>query len=661
MLPRTTGLPNWRVIAWFPVLLAVVFIVLVSLQISGTSSGVHWMLLEHGTDPRLIYGTPRTIRSDEFLTQQSWLIAQARHNFPTVNPIFPGGVDMTVLNELPSWDLSSLFRADVWGHLLLGVNYGVAWEWWLPTIGMISGCYVFMVTISPRRPITAALISIALFFMPFVQWWFGPSTMWPIGWSLFAMAGFIWQLREPRRWVRRLFAGIVGYFAVSMAMGLYVPFMIPGLVVFVFFAVGYLVREKPWAHGGLRATTSALLPYVVAGVAAAVITATWAFAHLSTFNALFSAVYPGQRAEPTGNLLSTDPNLTSFAGAAWNGALKVNTDGSVLGPNASEASTVILLSLFLLPALIWFLIAQWRKSRTIDWVLLFSIAVFLVVVAYLVVPGWDPLAHLLQLDRVPARRFKIVFAVLLPLFAALTIEQVDKTTFAKSWKIGVVCGGVAIAVMGGVLLIIRRLDPATLVNASNWKIVVVAIVLATVLLFAKRTILIAAVMLLIASLLIGWNVNPIYRGVFDLSDTTTGRLVAQTQRAQPGSWVAVGSGEAAAILVQSGVRTYSGVQNYPSRSMWAQIDPTSRYEKKWNRLAHLNWAFRPGEPKVSLVQEDLIEITFDPCSAFAQRHLDYVLSDSGPVTSQCLRQLSSTEQGTLSVQIYQVVPAPAAP
>ena len=658
--PRMSGLPNWRIVTWFPVLLGVVFLVLVVLHISGTSSGIHWLILEKGPDPRLLYGTPRSIRSDEYLVQQSWLISQAHHNWPALNPIYPGGVDMTVLNEIPSWDISSIFRPHLWGYLFFGLDAGIAWEWWLPAIEMVAACYIFIVTINPRRPVTAALISVALFFTPFVQWWYGPSTMLPIGWSLFAMAGCVWLFRDGRRWVRFMVAGIVGYFAVTMAMGLYVPYLVPGILVFLFFAVGYLLRARPWARGGLQATLRAVLPYFVAGVASVVVTAIWAFAHVSTFTAIFSTVYPGQRSAPTGDLLSTDPNLVSIAGAPWDASLKVNTAVSALGPNASEASSVILLSLFLLPAIIGFIVLHYRNTRTIDWVLLLSLGVFLLVVAYLVVPGWDGLAHVLQLDRVPAKRFKIVFAVLLPLFAALVIDQVDRLHFRTIAVLGALSGVVALIVMILTWLTIQRLDPTVLVNAATWKIVVAAILLATLLLFVRRAIPVAAAMLLVASFLVGWNVNPLYRGAFDLGDTRTGKQVASVEHAKPGKWVAVGSGEAGAILVQSGVRAFSGVQNYPSREMWKEIDPTSRYEKVWNRLAHIQWEFGSGKPTVTLIQEDLIEVKLDPCSAFAQHNLDYVLADVPAPAHSCLAEHSTTPQGRQTMVVYRII-APAPP
>lgn len=654
--PRITGLPNWRVVAIFPAVLAVVTIVLVMLHISGTSSGVHWFNLGTGSDPRLLLGTPQPIRSDEYLVQQSWVVSQSHQGWPATNPIFPGGVDMTVLNELPSWDWSTLFRPHLWGYLVAGLAAGISWEWWLPAFGMVSACYLFLVTINPRRWATAALVSISLFFTPLVQWWYGPSTMWPVAWALLAMAGTVWCLRDRRRWVRFLFAGGVGYLAVTMAMGLYVPYIVPAVLVFLFFTVGYLFRVRPWHDGGFKLTAGLIAPYAVAGLAAIAVSALWALLHLATFRAIFSTVYPGQRSEPTGGLLTVDPYLTSLAGAPWNSALKATSAETILGVNSSEASSVILLSLFLLPGLVWFAVAAYRRSRRPDWLLLACVACFVLVVAYLLVPGWDAVAHVLQLDRVPARRFKIIFVVLLPVFVALTIEYVDKTTKRSSMMVGALCGTVAVAVMACVWFTIKTLDPTTIGLAARWQFAVLAIIAATFLLFVRNTVPVAAAALLVGSLLIGWSVNPVYRGVYDLSETAVGSAVKEVNAAQPGTWVGVGSNETMAVLVQSGVSSFSGVQNYPSKTMWKDIDPAGRFEDKWNRLAHIQWKLERGALTIGNPQEDVIVVTVDPCSTLAQKHIDYVLADESVGTEACLDEQVVIHQGSRTMRILKVVP-----
>ncbi|PWC03806.1 DUF7657 domain-containing protein [Agromyces badenianii] len=653
--PTALGLPNWRVVSALPILLGLGFIFLVAFGVSGTSSGVHWMTLGEGADPRLIAGTPRAIRSDEWLVQQGWVVSQYLRGFPAANDMFPGGTDMTVLNELPSWDWSSVMRPHVWGYLFFGLDVGVAWHWWLPGVALIAGSYLLLVTLLPRRPITAALISVGLFFTPFVQWWYTPGTLWSAAWPLLAMAGTVWILVESRRWVRYTWAAIIGYTAVTLAMGLYIPFIVPGLVVYLAFFVGYLLRIRPWT-AGWHGVASRVGPLAVAGFGALAITGAWALTHRETFDALLSTVYPGQRFEQTGGLLQRDPNGIALAGAPWSGALKAISGPTLFGPNSSESSTVILMALFLLPALVWFAAESLRKHRPTDWLTISCVAVILLILAFLYVPGWDAFAHLLQLDRVPAERWRLALAVLVPLALARVVARVDAEPSRRNWILGLVSAGIAAASIAWVWSQLRVHDPATLQAARYWVPIAALTVASVGLLFVKRLVPVAALAFFTASLLMGWGVNPTYRGVVDLSRTEIGQTIDAIDEEDPGAWVAVGSAAAMSMLTESDLTSFSGIQSYPSTEMWELIDPTGRYEDQWNRLGHIHWVFDSGEPSVSNPQADVIVVTFDACAPFAQHHVEYVISDAGEVPTACLAPLATVPAGSGTMRVFEVVP-----
>lgn len=653
--PTASGLPNWRVVAWFPVLAALGVLVLVVLHISGTSSGAHWVLLGTGEDPRLIAGTPRGIRSDEWLVQQSWVVSQSNTGYGDINPTFPGGSDMVLLNELPSWHWSSLFRPHLWGYLLFGLDAGVAWHWWVPALALVSGTYLFVVTMLPRRPLTAAFFAVGIYFTPLLQWFYTPSSVWPVAWTMIALAGTVWILVDPRRWVRVTWSAVIGYFAVTMAMGLYVPFMLPGVYVFIAFALGYTLRARPWTDGGARSFLGRIAPFVAAGVAAAVVTVIWVASRWQAVDAIASTTYPGQRTLKTGALIAQDPFLTGLAGAPWSQALRTQ-GANLLGGNSSEASTVILLAVFLLPGLAWFAIRSFRAGATRDWLVVCLLGLLVVVAAYLFIPGWDAIAHVLQFDRVPPERFRIMFAVLLPVFAVLVIDHIDRHPTERSWKPGLLSAVVTTAVMVALLIVIVVNDPGILAAAPTWVFTVPAIIAATFLLFVRRGVAVAAGLLMVTAVVLTALVNPIYRGIYDLSETEIGKEVTRIDAANDGDWVGIGSYEPRAILTQTGVGSFTGVQNYPSPEMWEAIDPDGEYEHLWNRLAHVTWTLGKGEPVVTSPSGDVLTVTFDACSVFAQENVDYVLVDGIEIDSDCVDELVDQKQGVLEMRVYEVVP-----
>lgn len=652
--PSATGLPTWRTIVAFPILVTVVLGVMIVLGYGGTSSGVHAMNLGFGHDPRLIAGIPRAIRSDEWLVQQGWVVSQHVRGNPVVNGNFPGGTDMTVLNELPNWDWSSLFRPHLWGYLLFGLDIGAAWFWWIPAIAVLSGAYLVVLMLVPRRPFTAAVLAVSVLFMPFVQWWYTPSTLWSVAWPLIAMAGTVWIMKDVRRWTRWLWAGLIGYTAITTAMGLYVPYILPGVLAFLAFAIGMLLRR--WRGDGVRFRTmlTQIVPLLVTGAAAMVVLGVWVVTRWSTIMAIQSTVYPGQRSIPTGYLWTQDPHLTGIGGFPWNQLLKSTSMPTLVGGNSSEGSGILLLAAFLTPGLVWLLVMAWRRNRRPDLLVLTMLVFLAICAAYLLVPGWDAIARLLQLDRVPPERFRIVFLVLLPVIAALVIEKVDALRTRWTWAPGVLSALLTAASFVPLVVTFRELDPIVLKLTPRWPIIAAVIVIAVFLFFVRSLAPIAALGILSTVLVTGWGVNPVYRGVFDLSSTSAGRAVERIDRAEPGTWISVGSAEARATIVESGVESLTGVQGYPSKKMWDEIDPTGKYEYEWNRLGHVGWSLGSGPVTVTNPQADVIDVTVDPCSPFAQAHIDYILADVKIAPTSCLTPVASTIEGKTRMTVYRV-------
>jgi hypothetical protein len=201
---------------------------------------------------------------------------------------------------------------------------------------------------------------------------------------------------------------------------------------------------------------------------------------------------------------------------------------------------------------------------------------------------------------------------------------------------------------------LRHGQTPILAAASHWK-VVAALVVVAVVLIAFRLVLPGVAALLVGTLLVGLGVNPLYRGVFELpDDASAGRAIERIEAQHPdATWVGVGTTVQTAMLVESGVHAYNGVQTYPPKTMWRQIDPTGRYENAWNRLAGVNWTPGTGEPTVTNPYRDQVLVTFDACSRFAQRNVQYVLTDS-PLASSCLGQVGEYRQGGLDMHIYRV-------
>lgn len=633
--PRADGLPSLRVLLSFPVLLVVAGIVLVSLGLNGTSSGILREGLEKGADPQLVSGEPQPIRSDEYNVQIVWIISQIEQGLPVRNDAFPGGMDATVQNDLPSTDWSTAFRPHLVPFFFLPTDNAVAARWWIPGLALTGAAFVFVVTLLPRRPVTAALLAVTFFYSPFFQWWYLPITFWPVVWALTVTTALVWCFRSRSRF-RWVLGGASGYLTATMAMGIYVPFIVPCVYVVVGVALGFLFLGRSTGSSWIRrrvAAVRAASPVLVGGALGVGVAVVWVATRLDTVRGLLGTVYPGQRSEATGAMAY--PNVIGALGAPFSRALEENTTAG-LGANSSEASTFFLAGLFAFGTLLWLLVAQWRRERLLDPVAVGVVGIALLFGAFAFVPGWDGLAGLLQLDRVKMDRLRIgigLLSFLVPVVIARLAEGRERRP-SPAWAL--LAGALAAATVLVVHASLRAGNPGTLALAVDWKWLAAGTVLAAVL-FALPRVFLGSVVLAAVVIPVGSVVNPVYRGVYDLNETAVGEAVNEVQDDDPGRWVGVGTRYVADFLLEAGVQGYNGVQTSPPEEMWQQLDPGGRYEDRWNRLANVSWTPGTGEPTISNPASDQIQLTFDSCSTFAAEHVEHVLSDA-PLDQPCLEE-----------------------
>ena len=649
--PNADDLPNRRVVFGFPVVLLVILAVLVGLGITGSSTGILNQFFSNSADPALLAGRPEGIRSDEWNVQTPLVISQVEQGLPLMNRGFPGGTDSTVQSDLPSRDWSMIFRPHLDGFLFLPLDNAMALRWWLPAFTMMAAVYLFFVTLNPRRPVTATLVAVGFFVQPFFQWWYLPITFWPVSWSFLVMTAAVWCLRS-RSWRPKLILlALIAYLTVSVAIGVYVPFMIPALLVAVAFVLGLLFTRRPTQPDlRLGGRLRRLLPLAASGAAGTVIVGIWAFTRWDTIERFLGTVYPGQRLTPPGS--ATLHQDLSLLAAPFTRNLGI-AGTPPLDQNPSEASSFFLIGLFLLVPLLWMGWRAWRTGDGIDVVPIALTVLLFVMIAFLVIPGWDALSHLLLLDRTTAARLRPGFGILSVVVMSVYTDHIDRRRSSGSlgaFSIGIVglllCGGATIAV--GFILHYNEVPLVT--ETFTWIPIAVLFVISTGL-TAGGWVASGSAILLVAATLTAGGVNPIYVGVYDLNGTRLMRVIKDLPSALSVKWVGVGTILPTAVLQQSGLHTYSGFQSAPSPLMWEQIDPTKMYESQWNRLANIRWIDGAGSPRPQAPQTDVILINFDSCSTFAKKHVGYVLSDA-PLGSKCASLVDTVQQGPRKFWIY---------
>lgn len=650
--PRPDGLPNRRVMLALPTVVILFGILAVGFALNGTSSGEMYERIYSGRDPALIAGHPEKIRSDEWYVNTAWSISQVQQGLPETNRTMPGGMDAALPHDLPRSDWSVVFRPHLWGYLLFDVNHATAFKWWIAALTFIVSGYLFLVTVLPRRPLVAGALSVGFYFSPFFQWWFQTVIFWPMAWAMVTLTAILWAIRARDRGSRWIWAGAVAFLTVVMAMGIYAPFIVPTALVVALFAVGTVIEQKRRGAAWLKLSLQAA-PILAAGVLGGAIALIWLHSKQKTIDAFLATSYPGERLTTTGSA----PILSGVrtVGSSFSESLFLG-DG-FLDINSSEAATFFLIGAFLIPVVVWIVARSARAGMVLPWILIAMVGAIVLIVVFCYIPGWNAIAHLLFLDRSMDGRLRLGLGLASFVILAFVMQYLDEERTSA---------GLRTTLFSVMLFLLAQLAVARVVihfggiqllfeNSPFWWLDALASA-AAIFFIARRRSTLGAGLFLVIGVLSTSGVNPLYVGVFDLRNAPVTRGIQNIDARHTGTWVGIGGVEISALMMESGVTAFNGMQGAPSRKMWDAIDPTSQYQFSWNRLAGIGWVFGPGEPVVSNPAPDQIISTFDACSKFAQKNVAYVLTSEKVISAQCLSADKSYAAPNQTFTIYRVIP-----
>src|SRR5205814_4393220 len=119
-------------------------------KLNGSATGL-WRIYADREAPNadLVVGTPKGIRSDEWVGETPWILSQAARQprFPLANPGV-GEHAMPLLNNLPVQHWSMLFRPQMWGFFIADVETAFAFYWNYKWFSLLLGAFLFLQAIA---------------------------------------------------------------------------------------------------------------------------------------------------------------------------------------------------------------------------------------------------------------------------------------------------------------------------------------------------------------------------------------------------------------------------------------------------------------------------------------------------------------------------------
>ena len=638
----------------FPAVVLLIFIILVSFKISGTSIGVYnnYLYGSGHKDSSLLYGKPQPIRSDEWLVSTQLTIAQEKNGFKELNQNFVGDKDMSIVVDVPYLNWSMIFKPQNLAFFILPLEYAFAFKWWILLVALLLSAYYFTLRLLPGKIIVAILLSIIISYSPFVFWWYQTATIAPLayGFLILILSMNVIDNSELKIFGKKISSRIttslriigLSYLLTSFALILYPPFQIPIAISVAFFLIGYLIQSKALITRKIFAKI--LFTFISSIVIVAILCATFVVTRRDAVSAVANTVYPGSRSVSSGGY-----DINQLLVPYLQPQIQRGDHGDKYIKNKSESSAFILTPIFLLLPAIGLSAWLYLVRKRFDWVLIFLILCNLLFLAQLFIPGINIISKLLALNLVPLERLQIGLGfVAIPLLVVM-IKVVKENKLKMTNRIRLVTAIYLLATL--VLMVIAGFAVMKgypdFISSKKLLLGLLAVMIVGIgfVLFNRVSVGLFFIAALGVSSVI--YVNPLYVGLGPIYNSQISQVIQRTSD-QKSVWAA-----AQDILIEnlpqmSGQKAVTGVAAYPDISFWKDIS-NQNSSFIYNRYAHTVLSNNDSAP-ITLVAPDFFSISLS-CGRKVSDTIDYVVSTT-KLTGDCYRLINSVTYPSVTFYIY---------
>ncbi len=634
----------------YPIILISVLLIFSFLGLNGSSVGMYNIPLSQSLteDPNVLLGTPRAIRSDQYLVVIPAFISQDVNDEKTVNTDMGEGVNIGTQN-FPSRNFFAIFRpAYIPFYFTNNTTFAYSFAWWADFALVLISTYLLLLVLTKHNLLISILGSLIFLATPFFQWW-NQVTM--ITWISFGIFFFLKILASNTTWKSIAYGLGLSYSIVAFTLLLYPPFQVAMAYIAVAIAIGYVMHD--WKN--IKKKLKMVIPILICSVAVSlVILISYYLQFKDIINITMNTVYPGARFISAGG-----GDFNQLFNGFYNILLQKDSNIAPFG-NQSESSNFFLL---FPPIIIWVIYKniQLKKSKKkIDWVAIWISIVLLFFTIWYFLPLPDFISKYSLLYLVMPNRLFIGFGYgsYLLVFYVLSKYKIYRQNGSLMDKIILVVltfgYGLLTYIVGKNLY---NISPDFFKSPSfvgyNYKIIL-ATALSVFLVYSllKGYYRIFMVVFLCFSFVSTLFINPLYKGLDVLINTDLAKYIQEVSEKDDSKWVAYNNNYLAQYALANNASIINGIHYYPQFKIWDILDPEGKYKDVYNRYAHINVSeYEEGEEYIRLLYPDALEINISPCDEkWEGLNVKYIITYDDLSSYSCLKL--KKDFPTYGIKIY---------
>lgn len=590
----------------------------VAFKISGSSLGMWSIMLPENADTPF-WGIPRSLRSDEFSVGTLFQLSQSHNSYAPISEILRGDLtDVRMVYGAACWSVITLFRPVLWGYLLFGFEFGLAFAWSAKLCLMVLVSFDCAFLIIKSKPLSF-LFSCLLCFSPLIQWW-GTGEVILYGQALVLLLDR--ALFTQKRNIRIIALAAIAWLCGCYIMLMYPAWMVPFFFIFalmgVFRTTEYCQTLKSnnqhpvlaWSLIDTFVLVSCLL------ISAGLIFLSF-FQSSEAMTSVMNTVYPGARFETGGSGL---PELFSYAISLF------YAFDSPLVSNECEIATILcFFPLGTLASLLCFI-----KRRDWQLFLLTALQLFFLAFAFIGFPSF--LSRMTLMYNVPVLRLLFPIGYLELLLFLISVEKAKESQGNNSsidyLSIILIIG----LILSSAFQIFILLSAKYLVARMLYLLMLILFCLFSCLSFrsyilGKKCTGLFVAFAICFGVIPGLCINPVQIGAAPITDTNLEALVNQFVEESDYSdkWVVDGSWTVANLCAAYGAPVINSTNAYPDLARWNSIDENNENECAYNRYAHVIANVFAPSTSFNSTQDDLFTVNLTE-DDLRQLNVKYVMS-----------------------------------
>lgn len=583
-------------------IIAIAFIIIgVLFKLHGSSISL-WNGYVYNTgveDKSLLFGNPRTIRSDEWAVTTPLIFSQSFNGFKYFSDILRGGTstDAFTIYGLPVLALAEIFRPFHLGYIFLGLAHGLSFFWIARFISLFLITFEFAMILTNKNKRLSLIGSFMLSLSPIIQWWFatnGSAELFIFGeLALVLLYKYMNTENFKIRLICLIFMAICagGYILI-----LYPAYQIPLFYVFLSLAIYIVVTN----YKTCKITKKDIISIFVTLAVFILLIGSIFYTSKDTVFSLMNTVYPGNRlAEGSGG-------FRKYVSYIDNIFLTFKEEGILTSPSEESA----MFSLF--PIGIICAIIAMVKNKKVD------IPLIVLFIPYIIIGAF-------AMFKVPLLAKITLLSYSVPEKAVIALGYIDILILLRSLSITTHSTKIWISVLISLItslilvFICKTLNPDYVgkILASFLLVMSFSIFYFVLQYNTKYCKYIFTIGIIATMLVVGFKVNPICSGIDMITDSPMLQAIEEINKQDSGLWLA----EALPFpcpnyLPMAGASTINATNIYPNMELWEMLDKDKKYEEVYNRYAHVYMEIVPNKEMISdkfvLLTNDKIAVYITP-------------------------------------------------